>query len=94
MSDEPFPGWIEVTFTDADGHLWNLHDKPTIFGNSVALVREAAFPIAVELDCEILHVEQRSGQELITISTRAPWGVTTDDNRSEFIVFGWQLIDR
>jgi hypothetical protein len=33
VSDDPFPGWLEVTFTDAEGHLWKVFDKPAVFGS-------------------------------------------------------------
>ncbi|MEV8375281.1 hypothetical protein AB0P21_21280 [Kribbella sp. NPDC056861] len=88
VSDEPFPGWIEVTFTDADGQLWSVFDKPPVFDSSVELMRDAPFPVAAELTCEVLTVDQ----DLVTISTLTPWGVSTDDGRSEFTVFASQLI--
>jgi hypothetical protein len=92
VSDDPFPGWLEVAFTDADGHLWKVFDKPPVFGSSVELKRDAPFPVAVELDCEILTVDWRSDQDVVTISTLTPWGVSTEDGRSAFTVFAWQLI--
>jgi hypothetical protein len=89
VSDDPIPGWLEVTFTDTDGHLWSVFDKPPIFGSSVDLDRDSPFPVAVELDCEILAVDG----DVVTISTLTPSGVSTEDGRSEFAVFAWQLIE-
>jgi hypothetical protein len=90
VSDEPFPGWIEVTFTDVDGHLWSVFDKQPIFCRSLLdLDRNSRFPVAVELACKILAVEG----DVVTISTLTPWGVSTEDGRSEFTVFAWQLIE-
>ena len=89
VSDEPFPGWIEVTFTDVDGHLWRVFDKPPIFGSPADLDRDSPFPVAVELDCEILAVDG----DVVTISTLKPWDVSTEDDRSEFAVFAWQLTE-
>lgn len=91
VSDDPFPGWIEVSFTDAHGHLWKVFDKPPVFGSSVELTADAPFPVTVELDCEILTVDRHPDQDLVTISTLTPWGVSTEDGRSEFIVFAGQL---
>jgi hypothetical protein len=89
VSDDPFPGWIEVTFTDAEGHLWRIFDKPPIFGSTADLDRDSPLPVAVELDCEILAVDG----DVVTISTLKPWDVATEDGRSEFAVFAWQLIE-
>ncbi|MFF1820843.1 hypothetical protein ACFVWG_26290 [Kribbella sp. NPDC058245] len=91
MSDEPIPGWVEVTFTDADGHVWSVFDKPPVFANMDDLTRDSPFPVAVELDCEILSVDRRPDQTLVTISTITPWGVSADDGRSTFTVLAEQL---
>lgn len=87
VSDDPIPGWLEVTFTDAAGQLWRVFDKPPVFGSSVELNRDSPFPVAVELDCEILTVDR----DVVTISTLTPWGVSTEEGRSEFAVFSRQL---
>jgi hypothetical protein len=87
VSDEPFPGWVEVTFTDADGHVWSVFDKPPVFANTDNLTRDSPFPVPVELDCEILSIDQT----LVTISTLTPWGVSTADGRSTFTVLAEQL---
>ena len=78
-----------MAFTDADGHLWRVFDKPPVFGCSVELDRDSTFPVAVELDCEILAVDG----DVVTISTLTPWGGSTEDGRSEFAVFARQLIE-
>jgi hypothetical protein len=91
VSDEPFPGWIEVNFTDADGHLWRLFDKPPIF-TSADLTKNTPYPIDVELACTILSTSRRQDLELITISTLTPWSVTTEDDHSEFTVLPSQLL--
>jgi hypothetical protein len=85
VSDEPIPGWVEVTFTDANVHVWSVFDKPPVFADD--LTRESSFPMAVELDCEVLSVDQ----DLVTISTLKPWGVSAVDGRSTFTVFASQL---
>jgi len=82
VNDEPFPGWVEVSFTDADGRSWSVFDKPPIFGASTELTPDAPYPVAVLLDCVILSVDA----DRVTISTLTPWGVSTEDGRSEFTV--------
>jgi hypothetical protein len=66
-----------------------VFDKPPIFCRSLDLDRDSAFPVAVELACEILAVDG----DVVTISTLKPWDVSTEDGRSEFAVFAWQLIE-
>jgi hypothetical protein len=78
-----------VTFTDTDGRLWRVFDKPPVFGSSVELNRDSPLPVAVELDCEVLAVDG----DVVTISTLTPWGVSTEDARSEFAVFAEQLVE-
>ncbi len=80
-----------MSFDDADGRTWTVFDKPPVFGCSVELTAEAPYPIPIELDCEILSVDRRTDQELVTISTLRPWSVETEDGRSEFTVYSRQL---
>ena len=81
------PRFDRGPFTDAHGHRWSLFDKPPIFGSSIELTPDAPYPVATELDCTILTIDQN----LATISTLTPWGVSTEDDISEFTVFTWQL---
>ncbi|WP_030472912.1 hypothetical protein [Lentzea aerocolonigenes] len=94
MSDEPQPGWVEVHLVDADGAVWSLFDKPPIFDADDRLTPDAAYPVDVELDCEIVSRQvDASGRDLVTISTRRPRGVETETGRDEFHVAPSQLVD-
>jgi hypothetical protein len=51
VSDEPFPGWVEVVFTDADGRERRFFDKPPIFDSPATepITKESPFPVAAAL---------------------------------------------
>ncbi|MBZ4320671.1 hypothetical protein [Streptomyces huiliensis] len=94
MSDEPFPGWVEVRFTDAVGRCWSLFDKPAIFGDGGGLGPEAAYPVAVSVACVVREAhETPEGGEVVAVST-SPHGVATPNGREDFVVRRDQLIHR
>ncbi|WP_432948089.1 hypothetical protein ACQPXM_12740 [Kribbella sp. CA-253562] len=89
VGDDPFPGLVEVAFTDADGMRHVLVDKRPVFGGADGLGAGTAYPVAVGLDCEVLLVEG----EAVVITTERPWGVEGADGRTEFRVGGDQLVN-
>ncbi|WP_367132381.1 hypothetical protein [Saccharothrix sp. HUAS TT1] len=87
VSDEPFPGCVEVQLTDVHGVVWSLFDKPPIFDGADPLTPDAAYPVDVQVSCEVIGREGLpDGAEVLTISTRRPWGIETPDGRTEFQV--------
>lgn len=87
VSDEPIPGWVEVQLTDVHGVVWSLFDKPPVFDGADLLTPDAVYPIDVQVSCEVVGREvPADGTEVLTISTRQPWGVETPGGRSEFQV--------
>ncbi|MEU0061560.1 hypothetical protein [Streptomyces sp. NPDC006334] len=68
MSDELFPGSIEVQFVDAAGDRWSLIDKSSIFAPSTELTAGSVYPVKVRV---------------VTVST-SPDGVTTLEGRDTF----------
>ena len=75
VSDEPFPGWVEVHLTSADGYEHAFFDKPPMFEAANQLRRDAEYPFDIEVDCSIetdeghravvitmTHVETADGQ--------------------------------
>ncbi|MGZ0151381.1 hypothetical protein ACXJJ3_30305 [Kribbella sp. WER1] len=88
VSDEPFPGWVEVEFEDADGLRHVLADKPPIFGSHERLVRDAEYPIDVLVTCEVVAVDA----DRVRITTERPCGVSTAEGRTEFVVHRRQLL--
>jgi hypothetical protein len=89
VGDDPFPGLVEVAFTDVDGIRHVLVDKPPVFGGADGLGPGTAYPVAVGLGCEVLRVDE----DAVVITTDRPWGVATADGHTEFRVNASQLID-
>ncbi|MEU8834321.1 hypothetical protein [Streptomyces sp900116325] len=83
VDDEPFPGVVEVRFTDAAGRRWSLVDKAPVFDAMGALGPDSAYPLEVGIACVIIGLQEDG--ELVTVST-APHGVTATDGRDEFTV--------
>lgn len=54
VADEPQPGTVEVTFTDADARLWSVIDKYPIFTTDV-LGPASAYPVAVAIRVRIIE---------------------------------------
>ncbi|MFD1147115.1 hypothetical protein [Saccharothrix hoggarensis] len=87
VSDEPFPGWVQVQITDAHGVVWSLFDKPTVFDDEDRLRNHTAYPVDVEVPCEVVgRGRLTDGTEVLTISTRLPFGIEAQDGRTEFLV--------
>ena len=70
--DEPFPGIVEVVFTDAEGtdHVPDRHSA-LIFDDS--LTRDAAYPVVLEIPVEVLQARRTPDAEVSVI--RLPWGL-------------------
>ncbi|MFF2146409.1 hypothetical protein [Kitasatospora sp. NPDC058190] len=91
VDDEPFPGIVEVQFTDADGRRWSLVDKAPVFDADGVLRPDSAYPLEIGVACVITGSARRQeDDELVTVST-APRGVTASDGRDEFTVRRDQL---
>jgi hypothetical protein len=53
VSDEPYPGWVEVHLDLADGTVAKLFDKPPAFVPDNRLRRDAEYPVILALECHI-----------------------------------------
>ncbi|MFD3537343.1 hypothetical protein [Streptomyces sp. NPDC058664] len=92
MDDEPWPGVVEVQFTDAAGQRWSLLDKPPIFAATGELGPDTSYPVEVTVACAVAEGHGPAGDnEVVTVST-SPDGVTTPDGLEEFTVRRKQLI--
>ncbi|MGW6782863.1 hypothetical protein [Streptomyces sp. NPDC054987] len=99
--EEPWPGVVEVQFTDAAGGRWSLFDKAPIFATMGELGPDTSYPVEVTVACAVAEGEDLAGDgegedlagdgEGVTIST-SPHGVTTPDGREEFTVRRDQLL--
>jgi hypothetical protein len=69
VSDEPFPGLIEVELSDAAGELWTFVDKYPIFDPDRVFGPSTDYPVPVEIACTVL--------ERTVVSSANPWGLET-----------------
>jgi hypothetical protein len=85
VSDEPFPGLVEVSSTDARGHRWTFIDESAVFG--AHLSAETPCPVPVEIGCECVDsgVEE-DGREIVVVSTDRPRGIESTDGQTRFAV--------
>ena len=74
VDDEPFPGIVEVVFTDAEDTDRVLIDKCAVFDGS--LTRDAAYPVALEIPVEVLRLRMTRDGDVSAI--RLPWGLPDD----------------
>jgi hypothetical protein len=83
VADQPFPGVVEIQFTEYDGTSVMIHEKASVV--NAGLGPAMCYPVEILLDAEI-----------ITVSTPA-WavrllnGIEDLTGRTEFIV-GWNLV--
>ncbi|BFV56298.1 hypothetical protein KCMC57_up14020 [Kitasatospora sp. CMC57] len=92
VDDEPWPGVVEVQFTDATGRCWSLVDKAPIFAAMGELGPDSAYPVEVTVACVVAEGHGLpENDEVVTVST-SPDRVTTPDGREEFAVRRDQLI--
>ncbi|MEU8825302.1 hypothetical protein [Streptomyces sp. NPDC048636] len=91
VGDEPFPGLVEVCFTDAHHQQRSVIDKAPVFDDSDALTPTADYPVTVNVLCDILQrTASHSATRTVTVSL-APWGLESVDGDVEFQVRADQL---
>jgi hypothetical protein len=92
VDDEPWPGWVEVQFTDAAGRRWPLFDKAPIFAAMGEFGPDTSYPVEVTVACTVAEGDGLAGDdEVVTVSTSVH-GVTTPDGLEDFTVRRDQLI--
>lgn len=90
VSDEPFPGLIEVELVDAAGKRWTFVDKYPMFASEPAFGPSTNYPVPLEIACMVLARRQDEA----VVSTAEPWGIETTDGSHEFVVSLHDVIDR
>ncbi|WP_416984881.1 hypothetical protein [Streptomyces sp. T028] len=90
VGDEPFPGIVEVRFTDAAGRRWSLFDKAPVFGSRTELRPDTAYPVEVTVACVVLG-DSSEDDAIVTVST-SPHGVAAPDGCEEFTVRRERLV--
>ncbi|MFE5860912.1 hypothetical protein ACFQ77_10170 [Streptomyces virginiae] len=90
--DEPWPGVVEVQFTDAAGRCWSLFDKAPIFVAMGELGPDTSYPVEVSVACAVAEGDGLGGDDEVVAISTSPHGVTTPDGHEEFTVRRDQLI--
>lgn len=68
---DDFPGFVEVAITDATGRTWSLVEKDPVIGAEGILTPEAAYPIELELECDVISSElDTASQPTVTVALR------------------------
>lgn len=89
--DEPFPGLVEVCFTDAHNQRQSLVDKAAVFDTSDRLSPTSNYPVMIKVLCDMLgDGDSPPTAETVVISI-APWGLESVDGSIEFEVRADQL---
>lgn len=89
--DNRQPGWVQCTFTDAEGRDHKLLDKAPIFTGQI-LDAATSYPQSGKVRCTILDEwRDSSGRELRRITTAEPDGVESSEHLSEFVVLAAQI---
>lgn len=90
VSDEPFPGLIEVELADAAGKRWTFVDKYPMFDPESAFGPSTNYPVPLQIACTMLDRRQDEA----VVSTAEPWGLETIDGSHEFVVSLSDVVDR
>lgn len=75
VSDDPQPGWVETQFRGADGEVWQMFDKPSIFErpDGPALTVSTEYPVEVEMPVTV-HSKRASAAGRVALIS-LPWGL-------------------
>ncbi len=94
VDDEPQPGLVEVQLKDLHGDEHLFVDKEPIFTRHSALSPQTAYPVRVELGCEILGTRLLpDGRTAFTITTERPWRIESVTGQTAFEVTLDQFAD-
>jgi hypothetical protein len=86
LSDEPFPGLVQVELQDGEGRSWVFADKAAMFDERGILRRDSIYPIQLDIACTVLKRLHLASGEKLLISTASPWGVATENGTFEFLM--------
>ena len=88
VSDEPFPGLVEVELTDGSGKAWTFVDKYPMFGPGDDLRPDGRYPINLTLACTVIDRTSNT----VTISTAQPWGLESVNGTYHFVMRPDQIV--
>ncbi|MEV0467134.1 hypothetical protein AB0I30_20685 [Nocardia tengchongensis] len=55
---DPFPGWVEAQFQQADGSTASFVAKVPEFQEYDRLTRDAVYPIHLEITCDLVSIDR------------------------------------
>jgi len=91
--DDAQPGWAECLLVDVYGHSWSFIEKAPVISQE-HLDANSNYPVAGLIACSIIKTELDAHKnEVITIDTDKPWGVTSTAGTNLFDVHPNQLVD-
>lgn len=82
MDDEPWPGTVEVQFTDAVSRRWSLLDKAPVVAAAGELGPDSAYPVKVTVACVVAEGHDLAPDAVVVTVSTSPHGVTTPDGRA------------
>ena len=91
VSDEPFPGLVQVCFTDAHDQRQSIVDKAAVFDASDRLSPTSNYPVMIKVLCDKLRDGNSPSTAETVIISIAPWGLESVDGSVEFEVRADQL---
>jgi hypothetical protein len=87
VSDEPFPGWVEVHLDLADGTVARLFDKPPVFAaDDGRLWAGASYPVDLELACDVCAAEGGTAAGAGSVYVTLLHGVSDQSGEVTFLV--------
>ena len=92
FTDESQPGWVECKLADALGRVHIFVEKVPIV-TAEMLDARSSYPGDGAIRCTI--VGRHAGpdtREIVTVDTRLPDGVASQEGKSRFVVFSDQLL--
>lgn len=89
------PWWVECVFLDAYGKRHVLHEKEPVIGSDLPPDKNADFPVAGEIACEIEREwEDDKGRKLVCINTDLPWHIASTEEQTKFIVVSSEVLQK
>jgi hypothetical protein len=90
--DDSFPGWVACEFEDADGHRHTLIDKVPGF-TEMMFDSTSIYPQDGYVACEVVERwSDTEGRDLVRINTEKPYGISSTQGLSEFVILSSQLV--
>lgn len=88
--DDSQPGWVRCVLTDAFGKEWLFTEKVPIV-TSDYLDEKSTYPQEGMINCII--VGENDKDNCIDIDTSKPYGVYSEEDKTNFTIFKTQLAD-